>query len=92
MLTLASVPIYICRNMMRDLARRNDKEVGFIDPYIVFSVPKKDPAYDIWRNETGRNLRRFLVNQKNKRYILFPYNFRWVLLSCAYLFLLTQFL
>jgi hypothetical protein len=60
--------------MMRDLRARNDKEVGFVDPYVVFKDPKT--PYAIWRVQTERNLRRYLINQKDKRYILFPYNFK----------------
>jgi hypothetical protein len=60
--------------MMRDLRARNDKEIGFVDPYVVFKDP--NTPYVMWRVQTERNLRRYLINQKDKRYILFPYNFK----------------
>jgi hypothetical protein len=59
--------------MMRDLTRRNNKNIGFVDPYIIFKDP--NTPYDQWRPQTERNLWRFLINQKNKRFKLFPYNF-----------------
>ena len=59
---------------MRDLRVRNDKEIGFVDPYVVLKDLKT--SYVLWRTQTKRNLRRFLINQKDKRYILFPYNFK----------------
>nr|ACS88374.1 transposon protein [Coix lacryma-jobi] len=70
-----------CLNMMRQLRRKNDKEIGFIDPYIVFKHPSSTPS-DAWKTQTERNLRRFFVNQRDKRYILFPYNFsfHWILI------------
>jgi hypothetical protein len=60
--------------MMRDLRVRNDKEIGFVDANVVFKDHKT--PYVLWRTQTERNLRRFLINQKDKRYILFPYNFK----------------
>ena len=60
---------------MAYIKRKGDKEIGFIDPSIIFSNPKTIPR-DEWITQTQRNLRRFLVNQKTKQYILFPYNFR----------------
>ena len=60
--------------MMRDLRVRNDKEIGFVDPNVVFKDVKT--LYVLWRTQTERNLRRFLINQKDKKYILFPYSFK----------------
>ena len=58
----------------RDLRVKNDKEIGFVDSYVVFKDMKT--MYVLWRTQTERNLWRFLINQKDKRYILFPYNFK----------------
>jgi len=60
--------------MMRDLRVRNDKKIGFVDPNVVFEDWKT--PYVLWRTQRERNLRRFLINQKDKRYILFPCNFK----------------
>jgi len=59
---------------MRDLRVRNDKEIGFVDPYVAFKDLKT--PYVLWRTQTKRNLWRFLINQKDKRYIPFPYNIK----------------
>jgi len=32
--------LYICRNMMRHLRIRNDKEIGFVDPNVIFKDQK----------------------------------------------------
>jgi hypothetical protein len=50
-----------------------DIDVGFVDPYIIFKDPVTPPPY--WKPQAEKNLMRFLVNQRNKTMILFPYNF-----------------
>ena len=52
--------------------------IGFIDPNTVYeSVLNKHPQ------DTENNLLMFLMNLNTRPEILFPYNFRLVLLSCA---------
>ena len=58
---------------MSYIKRKRDTEIGFIDPSIIFSDP--NTPRDEWITQTQRNLRRFLINQKTRQYILFPYNF-----------------
>uniref|UniRef100_A0A0D9VXA0 Ubiquitin-like protease family profile domain-containing protein n=1 Tax=Leersia perrieri TaxID=77586 RepID=A0A0D9VXA0_9ORYZ len=49
-------------------------DVGFIDPYVVYSTNVKDKA-----EETERNFLRFLWKQAHKKRIIFPYVFSaWV--------------
>ena len=57
---------------MTELRKRQDNDVGFIDPNVVFKHPDPPPG---WKAELEKNLMRFLVNQQNKD-ILFPYNFK----------------
>jgi len=66
--------MYICRHQIRELRSKNDNNIGFVDPYIVFKAPQA-----VWtasyKTEVCTNLMRFFVNQKEKQKILFPYNF-----------------
>ena len=54
---------------MRDLRRRGDTTIGFIDPYIVF----KDPLTRGWETAAEENVLKFLSEQKDKESILYPY-------------------
>jgi len=58
---------------MRELRSRNDNIVGFVDPYVIFKDP--NPTATLM-NDMCMNLMRFLVNQQEKRTILFLYNFK----------------
>ena len=40
--------------------------------------------------DTEENFLQYLLRHQNKAKILFPYNFKWVLLSCAYSVSLTR--
>ena len=61
-------------------------DIGFINTNIIDEFTVKYNA-----KETEDNLLRSLVINQNKDTILFPYNFKWVLLSCAYsVSLITQ--
>ena len=62
-------------------------DVGFMDPYRTFK--DKVTPYDKWRPQVEKNMLRFLDNQHDKTMILVPYNFKWVLMSCAHFILLT---
>lgn len=59
---------------MKDLQERNNKRTGFIDPYVVYKTPKDVDPDNLKPVEIERNIRRFLYNQRDKEYILFPYN------------------
>ena len=54
-------------------------DIGFINTNIidVFLVEKNV-------EEAEANLLQSLIKNQNKDTILFPYNYKWVLLSCAY--------
>ena len=56
---------------------REDNDVGFVDPYVIYKHPNPPKDY---KPQPERNLMNFLVNQRDKKEILFPYNFKWVLL------------
>jgi hypothetical protein len=60
--------------MMRDLRDRNEKRIGFIDPYVIY----KDIVIPDPNNQRPakmeRNLQWFLYNQRDRGSILFPYN------------------
>jgi hypothetical protein len=58
---------------MTELRSKNDNTLGFVDPYIVFKQPNLSAT---WINDICTNLMRFFVNQKDKKGILFPYNFK----------------
>ena len=54
-------------------------DIGFINTNIIDEfLVKKDVK------EAEDNLLRLLIKNQNKDTILFPYNGKWVLLSCAY--------
>ena len=55
-------------------------DIGFINTNLIDATEVKYHAQN-----TEANLLRSLVINENKDIILFPYNFKWVLLSCAYL-------
>ena len=54
-------------------------DIGFINTNLIDEFQVKKSAQDAEANL----LKSLLINQ-NKDLILFPYNFKWVLLSCAY--------
>ena len=54
-------------------------DIGFINTNIIDEIQVKKHA-----EEAEANLLRSLVINENKDIVLFPYNFKWVLLSCAY--------
>jgi hypothetical protein len=58
---------------MVELRKRNDNNVVFVDPYVVYKYP--NPPRD-YKPEQEKNLMMFLVDQCNKKDILFPYNFK----------------
>ena len=61
-------------------------DIGFINTNLIdeFQVTKN-------AEEAEANLLKSLLINQNKDLILFPYNFKWVLLSCAYsVSLITQ--
>ena len=58
---------------MVELKKRGCTSIGFIDPYIVYKNPITQAT---WLEDTKHNLRRFFERQRNKRVILFPYNFK----------------
>jgi hypothetical protein len=60
--------------MMQDLRDRNDKWIGFIDPYVVYKDTVTPDPNNQRPAEMERNLRRFLYNQRDIGSILFPYN------------------
>ena len=54
-------------------------DIGFINTNIIDEIQVKKHA-----EEAEANLLQSLIKNQNKDLILFPYNFKWVLLSCAY--------
>ena len=54
-------------------------DIGFINTNIIDEIQVKKHA-----EEAEANLLQSLIKNQNKDLILFPYNFEWVLLSCAY--------
>jgi hypothetical protein len=54
--------------------KKGCNEVGFVDPNIVFKDPVTPKPN--WKAESESNLMKFLVNQRHKQDILFPYNFK----------------
>ena len=63
---------------MTERRKKDCNEIGFVDPRIVFKdlvTPKPN-----WKSESESNVMNFLVNQRHKKDILFPYNFKWVLI------------
>ena len=58
---------------MTERKKKTCNKVGFVDPYVVFKdlvTPKPN-----WKHESESNLMKFLVKQRDKQDILFPYNF-----------------
>ena len=58
---------------MGECKKRGCTDIGFIDPHIVFKNRKPQPT---WKAETEANIKMFLEKQRDKKCILFPYNFR----------------
>ena len=54
-------------------------DIGFINPNIIHEWTDKNNVA-----ETEDNLLQSLLKNQNKDKILFPYNFKWVLLSSTY--------
>ena len=54
-------------------------DIGFINTNIIDEIQVKKHA-----EEAEANLLQSLIKNQNKDNILFPYNLKWVLLSCAY--------
>ena len=54
-------------------------DIGFINTNIIDEIQVKKHA-----EEAEANLLQSLIKNQNKDTILFPYNFKWVLLSCTY--------
>ena len=54
-------------------------DIGFINTNIIDEIQVKKHA-----EEAEANLLQSLIKNQNKDLILFPYNFQWVLVSCAY--------
>ena len=54
-------------------------DIGFINTNLIDEFQVKKNADD-----AEANLLKSLIVNQNKDKILFPYNFKWVLLSCAY--------
>ena len=54
-------------------------DIGFINTNIIDEIQVKKHT-----EEAEANLLQSLIKNQNKDLILFPYNFKWVLLSCAY--------
>ena len=75
----------LCRLKIVECKERQIYDIGFISPNTVneWSVKKR-------AEETKKNLLKAFLRHQNKREILFPYNFKWVLLSCAYSVSLTR--
>ena len=63
----------------RRIKKRQIGDIGFINTNLIDATQVRFHAAD-----TEANLLRSLVINENKDIILFPYNFKWVLLSCAY--------
>ena len=60
--------------------RRAIYDIGFIDPYYIYEKTVRNKSKTI-RDNTADCLYDALLFNQNKREILFPYNFEWVLLS-----------
>ena len=61
-----------------ELKKRQVGDIGFINTYLIDATQVKFHA-----KEAEANLLQSLVINQNKDIILFPYNFKWVLLSCG---------
>lgn len=60
--------------------RRGIYDIGFIDPYYIHEKTVRHKSKTV-RDNTADCLYDALLFNQNKREILFPYNFEWVLLS-----------
>jgi hypothetical protein len=58
---------------MGELRKKRYTHIGFIDPYIVYKNPITHAS---WLEDTRANIRNFLERQRDKKAILFPYNFK----------------
>ena len=56
---------------MIERRKKGYNEIGFVDPHIVFKDPVTPKPN--WKSESESNLMNFLVNQRHKKDILFPY-------------------
>ena len=63
----------------RECRKQEIYDIGFINTNIIDDILVKQHA-----DEAEANLQQSLNKNQNKDTILFPYNFEWVLLSCAY--------
>lgn len=68
----------LCRSKMLECKREEITDIGFIDPNTMHVKTIEDPLYN---RDTPETLLRFLKRQRDKKTILWPYNFEWVLLS-----------
>ena len=64
--------------MIAELKKRQVGDIGFINTYLIDAIEVEFHA-----ENTEANLLRSLVINEHKDIILFPYNFKWVLLSCG---------
>ena len=68
----------LCRLKIVELKKRQVGDIGFINTNLVDATKVQYRA-----QETEANLLRSLEINEHKDIILFPYNFKWVLLSCG---------
>ena len=69
----------LCRLKIVECKKQEIYDIGFINTNIIDEfLVKKDVK------EAEDNVLQSLIKNQNKDTILFPYNFKWVLLSCAY--------
>ena len=64
---------------MLECKRSRRYDVGFIDPYIINEYTLKNHPKDV-----EEDLYRFLTEHNFVKEILFPYNFKWVFISCTH--------
>ena len=58
---------------MLECKRDEIKHIGFIDPDTMHEITIEDPIYN---RDTPETLLRFLKPQRDKKIILWPYNFK----------------
>ena len=63
----------------RRIEKRQIGDIGFINTNLIDATEVEYRPAD-----TEANLLRSFKKNENKDIILFPYNFKWVFLSCAY--------
>ena len=63
----------LCRLKMLECKRDEITDIGFIDPDKIHEVTIENPLYN---KDTPKILLRFLKRQRDKKEILFPYNFK----------------